>query len=84
MPYHYAQAEASPSADEARKAKGADGTHLHHRFRRRARSGSRTTLLGGGHEVIAHARSAERLAAIDELIDQGASAVVGDLADHGA
>jgi len=42
------------------------------------------TLLGGGHEVIAHARSAERLAAIDELIDQGASAVVGDLADHAA
>jgi NADP-dependent 3-hydroxy acid dehydrogenase YdfG len=42
------------------------------------------TLLGGGHEVIAHARSAERLAAIDELIDQGALAVVGDLADQAA
>jgi NADP-dependent 3-hydroxy acid dehydrogenase YdfG len=40
------------------------------------------TLLGDGHEVIVHARSAERLAAIDELIDQGASAVVGDLADQ--
>ena len=34
-----------------------------------------------GHEVIVHARSAERLVAITDLIDQGASAVLGDLAD---
>jgi NAD(P)-dependent dehydrogenase (short-subunit alcohol dehydrogenase family) len=39
------------------------------------------TLLGDGHEVIVHARSAERLAAADALTAQGASAVVGDLAD---
>jgi short chain dehydrogenase len=39
------------------------------------------TLLSGGHEVIVHARTAERLAAADDLIDRGASAVVGDLAD---
>ena len=39
------------------------------------------TLLGGGHEVIVHARTAERLAAVNDLIDRGASAVVGDLAD---
>jgi NAD(P)-dependent dehydrogenase (short-subunit alcohol dehydrogenase family) len=39
------------------------------------------TLLGDGHEVIVHARSAERLAAVKELIGWGASAVVGDLAD---
>ena len=39
------------------------------------------TLLGDGHEVIVHARSAERLANVDALIDRGASAVVGDLAD---
>ena len=39
------------------------------------------TLLGNGHEVIVHARSAERLAAVDDLISQGASGVVGDLAD---
>ncbi len=39
------------------------------------------TLLGGGHEVIVHARSVERLAAVDDLIGRGASAVVGDLAD---
>jgi NAD(P)-dependent dehydrogenase (short-subunit alcohol dehydrogenase family) len=39
------------------------------------------TLLGDGHEVIVHARSAERLAAADALIGRGASAVVGDLAD---
>ena len=39
------------------------------------------TLLGYGHEVIVHARSAGRLAAVNDLIDQGASAVVGDLAD---
>ena len=38
------------------------------------------TLLAGGHEVIVHARSAERLAAVDDLLDRGASAVVGDLA----
>ena len=39
------------------------------------------TLLGDGHEVIVHARSAERLAAVNDLIDRRASAVVGDLAD---
>ena len=39
------------------------------------------TLLSDGHEVIVHARSAERLAAVDDLIGRGASAVVGDLAD---
>jgi NAD(P)-dependent dehydrogenase (short-subunit alcohol dehydrogenase family) len=39
------------------------------------------TLLEQGHEVIVHARSAERLAAVNDLIGRGASAVVGDLAD---
>ena len=39
------------------------------------------TLISDGHEVIVHARSAERLAAVTDLIDQGASAVIGDLAD---
>jgi NAD(P)-dependent dehydrogenase (short-subunit alcohol dehydrogenase family) len=39
------------------------------------------TLLGDGHDVIVHARSAERLANLSALVDQGASAVVGDLAD---
>ena len=39
------------------------------------------SLLSGGHEVIVHARTAERLAAVNDLIDRGASAVVGDLAD---
>ena len=39
------------------------------------------TLLGDGHEVIVHARSAERLTAVNDLIGGGASAVVGDLAD---
>jgi NAD(P)-dependent dehydrogenase (short-subunit alcohol dehydrogenase family) len=39
------------------------------------------SLLGDGHEVIVHARSAERLDAVDALVGRGASAVVGDLAD---
>jgi NAD(P)-dependent dehydrogenase (short-subunit alcohol dehydrogenase family) len=39
------------------------------------------TLLGAGHDVIVHVRSVQRLAAVDDLIDRGASAVVGDLAD---
>jgi NAD(P)-dependent dehydrogenase (short-subunit alcohol dehydrogenase family) len=39
------------------------------------------TLLGVGHEVIIHARSPERLADVRDLIGQGASAVVADLAD---
>jgi NAD(P)-dependent dehydrogenase (short-subunit alcohol dehydrogenase family) len=38
------------------------------------------TLIGGGHEVIVHARSAERLTAVQDLIDRGAGSVVGDLA----
>jgi NAD(P)-dependent dehydrogenase (short-subunit alcohol dehydrogenase family) len=39
------------------------------------------TLIGDGHRVIVHARSAERLVAVASLIDRGAAAVVGDLAD---
>lgn len=39
------------------------------------------TLLEDGHEVIVHARSTHRLTAVNDLIDAGASAVVGDLAD---
>jgi NAD(P)-dependent dehydrogenase (short-subunit alcohol dehydrogenase family) len=39
------------------------------------------TLLGGGHEVIVHGRTAERLATVNDLVDRGALAVVGDLAD---
>jgi NAD(P)-dependent dehydrogenase (short-subunit alcohol dehydrogenase family) len=39
------------------------------------------TLLHEGHDVIVHTRSVERLAAVKDLLDRGASAVVGDLAD---
>jgi NAD(P)-dependent dehydrogenase (short-subunit alcohol dehydrogenase family) len=39
------------------------------------------TLLCDRHELIVHARSAERLAAVEPLIGRGASAVVGDLSD---
>jgi NAD(P)-dependent dehydrogenase (short-subunit alcohol dehydrogenase family) len=39
------------------------------------------TLLEDGHEVVVHARSTERLTALEDLLGQGASAVVGDLAD---
>jgi len=39
------------------------------------------TLLEDGHEVIVHARSTQRLTAVHDLIDAGASTVVGDLAD---
>ncbi|HEV7186893.1 MAG TPA: SDR family NAD(P)-dependent oxidoreductase, partial [Blastococcus sp.] len=39
------------------------------------------TLLDDGHEVVVHARSGERLAAVDELLDRGAVPVAGDLAD---
>src|SRR3954452_23546128 len=38
-------------------------------------------LVADGHEVIVHARSAERLAAVEPIIGRGASAVVGDLSD---
>ena len=39
------------------------------------------TLLDDGHDVIVHARRPERLAAVNDLVGRGASAVVGDLAD---
>jgi NAD(P)-dependent dehydrogenase (short-subunit alcohol dehydrogenase family) len=39
------------------------------------------TLLSDGHAVIVHARNAGRLAAVNDLIGRGASAVIGDLAD---
>jgi NAD(P)-dependent dehydrogenase (short-subunit alcohol dehydrogenase family) len=38
-------------------------------------------LLDDGHEVVVHARSKARLAAVGDLIDRGASGAVGDLAD---
>ena len=39
------------------------------------------TLLDGGHELVVHVRSAERLAAVDDLVGRGAAVVVGDLSD---
>src|SRR5947209_16439116 len=39
------------------------------------------TLLDEGHDVVVHARGRERLAAVAALLDRGAAAVVGDLAD---
>src|SRR4051812_10182397 len=39
------------------------------------------TLLDSGHEVLVHARSEERLAAVSDLVDRGTVPVVGDLAD---
>lgn len=39
------------------------------------------TLLGDGHEVITHVRSEARRSAVEELVERGASVVVGDLSD---
>jgi NAD(P)-dependent dehydrogenase (short-subunit alcohol dehydrogenase family) len=39
------------------------------------------TLLESGHDVVVHARSNARLDAVRELVDGGAEAVVGDLAE---
>ena len=39
------------------------------------------TLLHDGHEVVVHARNSDRLAAVRDLVDRGAAAVVGDLSD---
>ncbi|MDT7580219.1 MAG: hypothetical protein QOK35_1483 [Pseudonocardiales bacterium] len=39
------------------------------------------SLLDDGHEVVVHARSDARLAAVRDLVDRGAASVVGDLAD---
>jgi NAD(P)-dependent dehydrogenase (short-subunit alcohol dehydrogenase family) len=38
-------------------------------------------LLDDGHEVVVHARNTDRLTVLDDLLDQGATAVVGDLSD---
>lgn len=38
-------------------------------------------LLDDGHAVVVHARTGERLAAAKDLLDRGAQAVVGDLAE---
>ena len=38
------------------------------------------SLLETGHEVIVHARSSQRLSAVQHLLDRGAQCVVGDLA----
>jgi NAD(P)-dependent dehydrogenase (short-subunit alcohol dehydrogenase family) len=37
------------------------------------------SLLGGGHQVVLHARSADRAATIAELASRSAGVVVGDL-----
>ncbi len=39
------------------------------------------TLLEQSHEVVVHARSQDRLAAVRDLLDRGAAAVVADLSD---
>lgn len=40
------------------------------------------SLLDAGHAVIVHARSASRLEAVRHLLDRGATAIIGDLADR--
>ncbi|XPP27496.1 MAG: SDR family NAD(P)-dependent oxidoreductase [Leucobacter sp.] len=37
------------------------------------------SLLDEGHEVVVHARTTERLAAVRDLLDRGAASVIGDL-----
>lgn len=39
------------------------------------------TLLRAGHQVIVHARSTRRLAAVADLLDRGATPVTGDLSE---
>ena len=39
------------------------------------------TLLDDGHDVVLHARNRDRLTAVRDLLDGGATAVVGDLSD---
>lgn len=39
------------------------------------------TLLDDGHEIVVHARNEDRLTAVRDLLDDGASGVVGDLGD---
>jgi NAD(P)-dependent dehydrogenase (short-subunit alcohol dehydrogenase family) len=39
------------------------------------------TLLAGGHDMVVHARSEQRLANVRDLVERGAEAVMGDLAD---
>ena len=39
------------------------------------------TLLEDGHEVVIHARNTDRLTVLQDLVDRGAAAVVGDLSD---
>jgi NAD(P)-dependent dehydrogenase (short-subunit alcohol dehydrogenase family) len=39
------------------------------------------TVLEDGHEVVVHARSTDRLAAVPDLVDRAAEAVVGDLSN---
>ena len=43
--------------------------------------GAAEELLDGGHRVVVHARSEQRLTALRDLLDRCAEAVVGDLAD---
>jgi NAD(P)-dependent dehydrogenase (short-subunit alcohol dehydrogenase family) len=39
------------------------------------------TLLDTGHEVVVNARNRDRLSAVGDLVDRGATAIVGDLSD---
>ncbi|HEX2856397.1 MAG TPA: SDR family NAD(P)-dependent oxidoreductase [Propionibacteriaceae bacterium] len=40
------------------------------------------TLLDAGHDVVVHVRNRQRLDAVRDLLDRGADALVGDLADQ--
>src|SRR5699024_2774746 len=42
---------------------------------------SAETLLAQGNEVVVHARSQQRLDAVQDLLNRGARAVIGDLSD---
>lgn len=42
------------------------------------------SLLAQGHDVVVHARNRHRAADLEQLVDQGAGLVIGDLADRDA
>jgi NAD(P)-dependent dehydrogenase (short-subunit alcohol dehydrogenase family) len=39
------------------------------------------TVLDNGHELVVNARNRDRLSAVGDLVDRGATAIVGDLSD---
>ena len=80
-----AQAPLNPRKEQTSAASSSNTNQKAHIFITGSADGlghaAAKTLLADGYQVVLHVRSQARLTAVQDLVDQGAVATIGDLSD---